>query len=244
MINGLNGRPGPSTTVDRVVDDLRRAMFEGRLNPGTPLREEMVAQQLGVSRSSVREAFRVLTQDGFLRREPNRSVVVRHLTVAEVEDIFRARQLLEGACVREAATCPDQALADLGHALEVYAKAVRRHDHPRTALAHIEFHASMVEILSGSRWLAEVERSLLTHMLLILATVHTKAEHLHSEIELHRELVDLCRARKVDEALACLNKGLEVFLAFAIRYTFEAFEISKSPGAAWTADPGRPPVSI
>lgn len=230
MAVGLEKKREASTTVDRVVMALRQAMFEGKLNPGTQLREEMISQKFGVSRSTVREAIRVLTVDGFLKRQPNRSVIVRHLTVAEVEDIYQARLLLEGACVRAAATCSEGDLADLSRELEVYASEVMTNDHPRAAEAHIVFHANFVRILSGSQWLAETERAMLRQLLLILATVHGRDEDLHHEMELHRNLCGLCLARKVDQALVCLKEGLDDSRAYAIRYTFEALEISRSQG--------------
>jgi DNA-binding GntR family transcriptional regulator len=230
MTVGFVNKQKVSTSVDRVVMALRQAMFEGKLNPGTQLREEMISKKFGVSRSTVREAIRVLTMDGLMKRRPNRSVVVRHLTVAEVDDIYRARLLLEGACVRAAATCSDLAVEELARALEVYASEVMTNDHPRAAEAHIEFHATMVRILSGSQWLAETERSMLRNLLIILATVHVRGDELHHEMELHRDLCNLCFARAIDKALVCLKKGLDDSRDFSIRYTFEALEIAKSQG--------------
>ena len=233
MVEAFKEKPEVSTTVDRVVASMRQAMFEGMLPPGTQLREEMLSRRFEVSRSSVREALRVLTMDGLVQRRPNHTVVVRHLTVADVEDIYRARLLLEGSCVRAVATCSDRDLRELARELKTYAAEVRTSDHPRAAEAHITFHANMVRLLSGSRWLAETERSMLRHLLLILATVHMSSEDLRQEIRRHRDLVDLCTARNIDEALVCLKDGLEESRAFAIKFTFEALEQahSKSPDA-------------
>ncbi|MGA2082447.1 MAG: GntR family transcriptional regulator [Holophaga sp.] len=237
MAAGINDQPRESTTVDRVVMALRQSMFEGRLNPGTQLREEMLSTRFGVSRSTVREALRVLTVDGLMRREPNRSVIVRHLTVAEVEDIFRARMLLEGACVRAAATCPDQSLQQLAGALEAYVAEMMTNDHPRAAEAHVEFHAAMVRILSGSQWLAETERSMLRQLLLILATVHMSGEDLRHEIQYHVDLCCLCTARRIEPALRCLKEGLDDSRTFAIKFTFEALELAKSQGETSWLEP-------
>ena len=233
MVSGFEEKNQEATTVDRVVATVRQAMFEGRLRPGTQLREELLSQRLGVSRSSVREALRVLTMDGLVQRRPNHRVVVRHLTLAEVEDIYRARLLLEGICVRAVATCPEADLRELALELETYAAEVATSDHPRAAEAHITFHANMVRLLSGSRWLAETERSMLRHLLLVLATVHMSSADLRQEIRRHRDLVELCTARNIDEALVCLKEGLDESRAFAIKFTFEALEQaqSKSPDA-------------
>ncbi|MEZ5096558.1 MAG: GntR family transcriptional regulator [Nocardioides sp.] len=65
-----------SSTVDRVAEELRRAVFEGELESGTPLREVALADSLGVARSTVREALGVLVAEGIATREPNRGVWV------------------------------------------------------------------------------------------------------------------------------------------------------------------------
>src|SRR5690348_18481366 len=62
-----------SSTVDRVADELRRAVFEGEIESGTPLREVAIAESLGVSRPTVREALALLVAEGLATREPNRS---------------------------------------------------------------------------------------------------------------------------------------------------------------------------
>ena len=85
-----------------MVDALRTSLFDGRLRPGTPLREVELAGALGVSRSTVREALRTLVAENLLTREPNRGVVVRTLDGADVEDLFRARHVLEAGAVRTA----------------------------------------------------------------------------------------------------------------------------------------------
>ena len=65
-----------ASTVDRVAEELRRAVFDGELESGTPLREVALAESLGVSRPTVREALTVLVAEGLATREPNRGVAV------------------------------------------------------------------------------------------------------------------------------------------------------------------------
>ena len=83
-----------STIVDRVVANLRQAMFDGVIEPGEPLREIQLSQTLGVSRSTIREALQVLASDGLVVRPPNRGAIVRHLAPGDVDDIFSARHVL------------------------------------------------------------------------------------------------------------------------------------------------------
>jgi DNA-binding GntR family transcriptional regulator len=223
-----------STAVDRVVIALRKEMLEGRMVPGTQLREEMLAQRFEMSRSTIREALRVLTMDGLATRMPNRSVTVHHMTEAEVDDIFTARLVLERASVQSAATCPHAILDALEDALATYVAEVQTGDVPRAADAHVEFHATMVFLLTRSLWLGETERSLMRHLLLIIASVHTSAADLQAEIGQHRELVELCRARRVDEAQVRLEKDLMASKAFALKYAFEAQRaVKRSDRSPW-----------
>src|ERR1700752_4485365 len=89
-----------SSTVDRVADELRRAVFDGELESGTPLREVALAESLGVSRPTVREALGMLVAEGLATREPNRGFPIAPPEAATVRDICRARRVFEGAGVR------------------------------------------------------------------------------------------------------------------------------------------------
>jgi DNA-binding GntR family transcriptional regulator len=69
-----------SSTVDRVAEELRRALFDGEVEAGTPLRELALADAMGVSRSTIREALAILVAEGLATREPNRGVHVTGLS--------------------------------------------------------------------------------------------------------------------------------------------------------------------
>ena len=90
----------PVSVVDRVADELRRALFDGELDPGTPLREVALAESLGVARSTVREALGLLVAEGLADRVPNKGTAVHALSADEIRDVCRARAVLETAGVR------------------------------------------------------------------------------------------------------------------------------------------------
>ena len=69
-----------SSTVDRAADEIRRAIFAGQLEPGTPLREVALSEAMGVGRSTIREALAVLVSDGVAVRVPNKGVAVKELS--------------------------------------------------------------------------------------------------------------------------------------------------------------------
>lgn len=91
---------GRTSTAERVSDILRSRIAEGYFPPGTRLSEDSIGGALGVSRNTLREAFRLLTHERLLVHELNRGVFVRVLAVEDVEDIYRTRALVECAVVR------------------------------------------------------------------------------------------------------------------------------------------------
>ncbi|MBB1060465.1 GntR family transcriptional regulator [Marilutibacter spongiae] len=92
----------PPSAVDAVVDAITRAVRDGQFVPGQRLVELDFARRLGVSRSSVREAFQRLVADGLLAAIPNRGVTIRQLSREEVEDWFEVRIALESLAIRKA----------------------------------------------------------------------------------------------------------------------------------------------
>lgn len=88
------------STVQAVADSITEAVRQGQLAPGQRLIEADFTRRLGVSRSSVREAFQRLTADGLLSFIPNKGVMVRQYSRKDMQDLFQVRAVLEGLAVR------------------------------------------------------------------------------------------------------------------------------------------------
>ena len=102
------------TRKDEVYSALREAIVLGRIRPGAPLREVRLAQELGVSRTPLREAIRQLSRDGLVECLPNCGARVIQPTPKLVSDVFQIREALEGIAAREAAGAfPRERLAEL-----------------------------------------------------------------------------------------------------------------------------------
>ena len=83
---------------------IHEAILDGRLEPGSRLKEEELARELGISRTPVREALLMLQADGLIVAEPNRGAVVRTHDADDLRDLYQLRALLEGYATRLAAT--------------------------------------------------------------------------------------------------------------------------------------------
>jgi DNA-binding GntR family transcriptional regulator len=139
-----------------VAAQLRERIFAGELTPGTFLDEVMLAEQMKISRTPLREALKVLTAEGLVRHEPRRGCFVNEVTEKDLDEIFPVIALLEGRCAYEAAqhaTDADlAALEDMHQRLSRHAKAKRINEYYE---ANFAIHEAIIA-LAGNRWLAGV----------------------------------------------------------------------------------------
>jgi len=199
---------GRASTVDRVAGELRRALFDGELESGTPLREQALAASLGVARSTVREALTLLVAEGLATRAPNRGVTVTSPEADSVRDVCAARWALEGAGVRHWRKATTQARDEVHETLRAYIDGVHAAaSYQELNERHLAFHVSLVG-LTGSPRLVAMELQLVTELKLALAQVERIRRNAHDQAESHAALVELLDADDVAGAEAFLEKHL------------------------------------
>jgi DNA-binding GntR family transcriptional regulator len=138
--------PGPSTTAQHALDGLRRAIVDGTLRPGARIVQEDVADGLGVSVAPVREALRVLEQEGQVAYRPRRGYTVAELRVADLEEIYELRQVLEERAARRALPALDaDAQARIAAAAQDCVDAAARGDVSGELEANRRFHFAILE---------------------------------------------------------------------------------------------------
>ncbi len=158
----MNARESSSVPITRhalyeeVAERLRARIFAHELAPGTWLDEQAIAAELGISRTPLREALKVLAGEGLVRLEPRRGCYVAELTEQDLDDIFPVMALLEGRCAWEAARRGASAdfseLAAIHRDLEKHAAA---NDADRFFEANQAFH-SAVQRIAGNRFLVQM----------------------------------------------------------------------------------------
>ena len=198
-----------SSTVDRVADELRRALFDGEVEAGTPLREHALVEAMGVSRSTVREALAILVSEGLATREPNRGVHVTELDPASVHDVCAARAVLEVAGVRRWADASEEAREACRRALRDFADVAESGASPaELTAAHLGIHRSFVGLTESGRLVALAE-TLTAEIRLALAKVDRIRRNAGDQVHSHRTLLDLLDAGEVDAAADELARHLE-----------------------------------
>jgi DNA-binding GntR family transcriptional regulator len=144
---------------DETVDELRRLILDGDLQPGSHLTELAISERLGVSRLPVREAFRRLEAEGLLEALPRRGVRVVELDGDELESVREIRVALELMAVRRTVERADAEVLDsLRTVLTDGELANQANDSDRLDELNDTFH-DLLSRGSGSRFLAETLRA-------------------------------------------------------------------------------------
>ncbi|BBH22105.1 GntR family transcriptional regulator [Paenibacillus baekrokdamisoli] len=87
----------------KITDDIRRAIFQGKIKPGDRIREVDMAKQMGISRGPIREAMRTLEQEGILNSQPYKETMVAEISAEEVlEILIPIRLTIELFAIRKA----------------------------------------------------------------------------------------------------------------------------------------------
>lgn len=156
---------GRSSTAERVADILRDRITEGYFPPGARLSEESIGGALGVSRNTLREAFRLLTHERLLVHQLNRGVFVRIVTVADLDDIYRVRTLVECAAVRSLGE-PPHPVGAMEAAVVAGETAFQERAWRDLGTANLRFHQAVVG-LAGSPRTDELMRGVLAELRLV-----------------------------------------------------------------------------
>jgi DNA-binding GntR family transcriptional regulator len=197
-----------STTVDRVAEELRRALFHGELESGTPLREVALTDAMGVSRSTVREALGVLVAEGLATREPNRGVFVTELDPEAVHDVARARAVVEVSGVRCWDSAAEESRDAVRRALADFDEAAASGAAPsELTAAHLAIHRGLAGLNESARLLALAD-ALYAEIRLGLAKVDRIRRNTGEQVHSHRRLLTLLEQGDVDAAARDLAEHL------------------------------------
>ena len=126
---------------DVVFNTLREAILRGDLVPGERLMELQLAAKLGVSRTPIREAIRMLEQEGLAITIPRKGAIVAGMTEKDMQDVLEIREALEELSVQVACDkITDEEVAKLRENMENFETSLKSGDIKRMAEADVEFH--------------------------------------------------------------------------------------------------------
>jgi len=177
---------------------LNTAIREGRLPQGARLREAVLAGQLGVSRTPVREALHRLQSRGLLEDIPGRGLIVVEITQARLDEIYHLRELLEGGAARHAAL--NASAADLNQIDERYAALQAAGSLPENlAAANRRFHDAIADA-AHNRHLRSALDDLTDASALLRGTTFSEPTRVRQAEREHKAILDAILARQPDLA--------------------------------------------
>lgn len=190
-----------------VYAELRAAIVDHRLAPGTKLREQEIAASFGVSRTIVREVLIGLIRDRLVVQQPNRTAEVARPDWSEARHIFAARELIEGEVVRQLCThCQPSQLAVLRELMEQEHQAAARGDKAEAIRLSGEFHLQIARF-AGNPVMYDLLRELVSRSSLLFALYHRAGEPMCVSHD-HERLLDAIVSGDAEQARAEMTAHL------------------------------------
>jgi DNA-binding GntR family transcriptional regulator len=194
-VSVFSGRHDRRKVTDWVYEELKSAIVDLRLAPGDPLREATLADQLGVSKTPIREALTRLEQEGLVETTSFKGAVVTGYSRQDLLEIYELRELLENAAARTAAESMADADRDrLDRICRESRKLKKNHDAAGLAALISAFDDVLFEQVRNSRIRALIEnlRAHLTRIGHLTAEIPGRIE---ASVDEHEKIVQAIAAR-------------------------------------------------
>ena len=193
-----------------ATEILRHAILEGYFEPGERLDQDAIAQELGVSRTPLREAIAALESEGLLESQPHRGVFITEISRRDIRDVFSLRALLEAEVARQAAvSVPDNVLDSLEDALAEAQKAYEDGDDVAQFEADRHFHETLRQY-AGNRLLVEVLNGVNNRISAVRRFAQTKpGPHVDEFAAEHLAILQALKQRDAERAAALMRRHLE-----------------------------------
>lgn len=198
----------PPTRATAAADELRRRILEGDYPAGMPLRQAILAEELGISRIPFREALILLEAEGLVQLEAHKGAVVAGFSPEEVEELFEFRALLEPALLEKSAPLLTEAdYAELDAILREYSDELRTHNPGRWGALNTELHSLLYHRAGSPRMLATADQLLKSTDRFARMQLYYTDGRARAEKE-HLEIVSECRAGNVKKAAKLLRQHI------------------------------------
>jgi DNA-binding GntR family transcriptional regulator len=207
-------RRTPVLRAESVYRALRRAIIEQALKPGMKLPEDSIGEQLGVSRTLVREAFGRLAIEGLVELKPNRGASVAYPTLEEARDVFEVRRGLERLVAENLAGRLTAAQAAELEAHVEQEEKTHEQDGPESIRLSGEFHIKLAT-MTGNALLLRYVQEASSRCSLILA-IYGRPHSSECAVSEHRQLIEALRLGDAARAADLMDHHLRAVVTRAL----------------------------
>lgn len=194
---------------DVVFNTLREAILKGELKPGERLMELQLAAKLGVSRTPIREAIRMLEQEGLAVTIPRKGAEVAKMTEKDMEDVLQVREALDMLAASIACELiTEEALLELVQAMEDFEKSIETKEVKKIAEMDERFH-DIIYQATGNPKLVNILNNLREQMYRYRVEYLKDESHYPLLLEEHREIVEAFGQKDKSKVSACMSKHVE-----------------------------------
>ncbi|UCF90325.1 MAG: GntR family transcriptional regulator [Desulfobacterales bacterium] len=188
----------PTVLVENISEILTDAIVKGVFKGGDQLVEAELRQQFGVSRSPIRESFRILEKKGLVEILPRRGAFVKKITARDIEEHFPVRSTLEGLAAREAySKMSQQDIDNLSRILENMKHAAAASDGKEYLTQHMQFHEAFIAA-SDNELLINLLKTLRRHSLWYRFSFRYYSEDFKKSVKIHEKIYRMFKSKLTD----------------------------------------------
>lgn len=203
----------PPSLAELAYNKIHQSILTGKLKCGEIYQEIGLAQQLGISRTPVREALLELSTRGFVTFLPRKGVRINRLSIQDIEEVFELRRVLEVYIVENLASAKiPYDLSEVEKTLTKQELALQKNDNQTYISAGRSFHVSLARLVQNSLFVS-IQQNIQDKIRLIALEAHSSPLRMQEAIYEHQLILD------------CIHKGQKVKARKAmqkhLKYTFE-----------------------
>lgn len=195
--------------TDEIADVVRERILKGEYEIGEKIKENQIATELKVSRTPIREAFKLLENEGLIDYIPNRGCFAKGFTKQDVDDIYAVREALEELAVRwSVARITEAELLALEEQVDLMEFYTKKKDKKKVLELNTSFH-EVIYASARSRFLAQVLRSYKEYIEKTRKSIFYEQSYLEGILSEHRAIFEAIKERDEERAVEAISSHLE-----------------------------------
>jgi len=209
-MSGSQNFTNPASLTDEIVEIIRDRILKGEYRIGEKIKETKIATEFKVSRTPIREAFKLLENEGLIDYIPNRGCFAKGFTRQDIEDIYAVRKALEIMAVEWAVSrISDKQIEALQEQSELMEFYTAKKDSDKVLELNSSYH-DIIYDAAGSRFMAQILRSYKEYIARTRRIILYEQSYLEQILQEHKNILEAIIARNAEDAKNAMAEHLEM----------------------------------